>query len=318
MKILVVQIGRIGDTVLTTPLFRAIKQALPDAEIHVLASRTGAPVLVDNPRVKKIIVYRKDPFSLFLLLVRLQFSHYDWLIDPKDHPSTESSFIAGICRAKNKVGYNKPGSGVFIHAIPSNEENYNLHATERNLVCLKPLGFPMFSELRPELFFDRALQEKIRVEVFSGPQKSTLLNISAGHEIRYWTAENWAAVARYCINKGLRSILVHKPRDAHLAQKILELSPGLRIFHSSSIRDIVAIVPLVCCVVTLDTSVVHIASAFDVPQVALFLDVEWNLIKFRPLSGMSAAILPEKGMPVSSIPAGRVIDEVEKMLTTSK
>jgi ADP-heptose:LPS heptosyltransferase len=71
--------------------------------------------------------------------------------------------------------------------------------------------------------------------------------------------------------------------------------------------------PLVNLVVTLDTSVVHIASAFDVPQIALFPDVEWNLKKFRPLSSLSVVVQPEKGEMVSTIPVERVIGEIEKL-----
>jgi ADP-heptose:LPS heptosyltransferase len=67
-------------------------------------------------------------------------------------------------------------------------------------------------------------------------------------------------------------------------------------------------------VVTPDTSVVHIASAFNVPQVALFPPVEWNLHKFRPLSDRSVVLQPSEGAPLASIRTEDVIEAMENLL----
>ena len=140
MKILVVQIGKIGDMILTTPLFKALHQNMPGAHIHVLASRRGAPVVKGNPHLNAIVVYRKDPLRLFFLFIRIRCMRYDFLIDPKDHYSTESALLAQITRANVKVGFNKPGGNVFSHPLPTQEENFALHAAERNLLPMKSLG----------------------------------------------------------------------------------------------------------------------------------------------------------------------------------
>jgi ADP-heptose:LPS heptosyltransferase len=75
-----------------------------------------------------------------------------------------------------------------------------------------------------------------------------------------------------------------------------------------------ALVPQVCLVVTPDTSVVHIASAFNVPQVALFPPVEWNLNKFRPLSDSSIVLQPKEGETIAAIPVEVVVKAIHKTL----
>ena len=300
--------------VLTTPMFRVVANHIPNAELHVLASPRGAPVLQGNPRVKKIFIYRKDPFSLLLMFVRLRRTRYDWLIDPKDHPSREGAMLARICRAQNRVGYNREGEKIFSFGIPSNDENMALHAVTRNLACLRPLGVPHDADCRPELFPDARLTKKIRETILTDDRKTVLLNISAGDTSRYWPVDKWAKVAALCLARGLRVLIAYLPSDGHMAAALRDLQPGVILYHSSSINEIIAVMPLISLAVTPDTSIVHIASAFDVPQIALFPGVEWNLKKFRPLSSLSVVLQPEKGEAVCTIPAEKVIGEIEKLI----
>ena len=55
-SILVLRYDRIGDMVVTTPLFRALKKGFPDAEFCVLASQTNAAVIRNNPYIDQIYV----------------------------------------------------------------------------------------------------------------------------------------------------------------------------------------------------------------------------------------------------------------------
>ena len=58
-KMLVVKRDKIGDMLLTTPLFAHLKAVRPDIELHVLANDYNAWVLADNPHVDRLWVYRR-------------------------------------------------------------------------------------------------------------------------------------------------------------------------------------------------------------------------------------------------------------------
>jgi ADP-heptose:LPS heptosyltransferase len=313
MKILVVQLGKIGDMVLTTPLFRAIKEKFPDAQIHVLASRHGAPVVANHPRLRKIFVYSKDPFRFPALLIRLFLERYDIWIDPKDHYSMEGALLARVSRAKTKAGFNKKGKSVFSHSIAGQEECFSLHASSRNMRALKFLGITDQFDIRPELFPDAILQEATRARYSTREAKTILLNISAGDSCRYWEAQKWEAVAGFCEKKGFRVLLSFVPPDAALAQHIHARQPAVELFISSSIKDMIALMPDMRVVVSPDTSIVHIASAFNIPQIALFPASEWNLNKFRPLSDLSIVLQPGKEAAISTIPAADVVKALESL-----
>jgi ADP-heptose:LPS heptosyltransferase len=304
MKILVVQIGKIGDMILTTPLFKALRQNIPAAHIHAMVSRRGAPVVKGNPHLTTITVYRKDPVHLFLLLAKMRSTRYDVLIDPKDHYSTESALIARMSRANVKIGFNRPGKNVFSRPLPAQEDNAALHAAARNLLPLKSMGISNSADMRPELFPDSFLQAEVGERYGLRGAQTILLNVSAGDTSRLWEEEKWTDVAQYCISKGFRVLLSFQPSDMKRA----------RLFHSTSIRGMIALIPQVRLVITPDTSIVHIASAFNVPQVALFPPVEWNLNKFRPLSDSSIVLQPKEGEAIAAIPAENVIKAIQKIL----
>jgi ADP-heptose:LPS heptosyltransferase len=59
MKILVLKRDKIGDLLLSTPLFARLKAALPRSETHLLANDYNAWVAADNPHIDRIWIYRR-------------------------------------------------------------------------------------------------------------------------------------------------------------------------------------------------------------------------------------------------------------------
>ena len=59
-NILFLRYDRIGDMVITTPVFRELKLAYPEINISVLASKLNRGVLVNNPYVDKIYTNHKN------------------------------------------------------------------------------------------------------------------------------------------------------------------------------------------------------------------------------------------------------------------
>jgi ADP-heptose:LPS heptosyltransferase len=59
VKILVVRHDNVGDLVLTTPVFAALRQRFPEASIEALVNSYNAPVLAGHPDVDHVHVYTK-------------------------------------------------------------------------------------------------------------------------------------------------------------------------------------------------------------------------------------------------------------------
>jgi ADP-heptose:LPS heptosyltransferase len=149
MKIAIVQLGRIGDLILATTAIEMLKDRFPNAEIYFIASQSNFFVLNNNPDVTQVLVYNKNPAKFVAFLLKLKSIKFDIYIDPKDHFSDESRFLAVNANAKMKIGFNKKSENpqkrkhytkkAFDIEIPGAEENTKLHFVERIRNAVKPL-----------------------------------------------------------------------------------------------------------------------------------------------------------------------------------
>jgi ADP-heptose:LPS heptosyltransferase len=329
MKILVVQIGRLGDVILLTPMLRALKQKFPQSEIHFLAGRRNAIMLKGNPHVSKVFTYDKNPYKIILLLLQLRREKYDLWIDPKDHYSRESSLLARFSNAKKKIGCNKKGGEIFETHVEFPGEMKTLHMVERNLLAIQFLKvnhhnirseLPLLPESESFVgeFLKENAEEKNPSVLRTSPflretlKKKVVVNISASTESRYWQQEKWTELFKSDVFKNRQIFLTFAPEDLAKAEELLRETPGLTLFRSRSIWDVVSLVKAADVVITPDTAVVHIAAAFDKPIVALFPAQEWNFYKFRPLSTHAEELFKE-GRSIPQIPVSEVVEAVERI-----
>ena len=56
-RVLLVRLDNLGDVLLMSPAFRAVRQALPEAHLALLAGPAGREVGVLNPDIDETILY---------------------------------------------------------------------------------------------------------------------------------------------------------------------------------------------------------------------------------------------------------------------
>ncbi len=284
-KILIVQLNRLGDFILATPMLRALKEDNPQHQIHILASRHNSALAHAHPLVDKVLIHSKKIIPTLELLVQLKSEQYDYWIDPKDHFSREGYFFARWAKAKFKIGFNGKGrDAVFNVALPATEENYHDQVAVRNLRALQVFGL-QHADPRPRLFVEARCERKLQKFLEAQQiKKYFCVHLSASKEIRYWPQPNWIAFLREIGNDKRHFIITGDLRDAARAQEIVSHVPQARHYPAASVIDLFSVVQHADLVISPDTSVVHIAAAFDRPLLGLYSNEEWNLKKFYPLS----------------------------------
>src|ERR1700733_5736906 len=90
-KILIIQLKRAGDVIVTTPVIKALHQALPDAKIDFLVDKPFAPLLENNPDLHHVQIYDRD--HTWATWRRLRAASYDWIFDFQSSPR---SILAGL------------------------------------------------------------------------------------------------------------------------------------------------------------------------------------------------------------------------------
>lgn len=315
MKIGIFLVGRIGDMILSTPMYSAIKKKYPEARITVIAGRANYNLLKNNPFIENVWVFDKNPFKLIPLLFKIIFHKFDYWLDPKDHFSTESSAIARLCGAKNTVGYNRPKSHNFDFEIPSDEANHRLHYSQRVFNALIPLGmnYPKIIP-KPELYEDKDFDDSIVNSYLDKTKKNLLINLSATSHTRIYNSENWIKViSRINLNK-FNVILSFVENEEAIANEIQSKIADVKLFDSKSIWDVISLVKRVDYVISPDTSVIHIASAFNIPQISLFNDHKENFVRFKPTSEKSIHIMPNDSQNVNNISADEILSAFERLV----
>src|ERR1700723_1924980 len=98
-RILLIRLKGIGDVILSTPLFRALKKKFPSAQIDLVTRSFCEPVVRHNPYLNRVILYPEKSESLGVLIQfvkRLRGEKYDWVIDLAAEPrSAWLTFLTG-------------------------------------------------------------------------------------------------------------------------------------------------------------------------------------------------------------------------------
>lgn len=156
MKILIIKRDKIGDMLLTTPMLAWLRQALPHAEIHVLANDYNAWVLNGNsavdrvwvlPRVKHAGKIRMGAaWTTLRQMLALRWQDFDWVIVGNGEESHRAIRRATWIKGRHTVSYVAPGKHYpeLSHALPIPQ---NEHESRRLAYLATPLGLNLPPQL---------------------------------------------------------------------------------------------------------------------------------------------------------------------------
>src|SRR5688572_30938053 len=85
-RILIIRLSAIGDVIVTTPVSRALREALPDAYLAWVVEPRAKDVLAGNPYLDEVIVWDRPKGSLSPRVMAeihgtLKPKRFDWAID---------------------------------------------------------------------------------------------------------------------------------------------------------------------------------------------------------------------------------------------
>ncbi|MCB0703145.1 MAG: glycosyltransferase family 9 protein [Candidatus Kapaibacterium sp.] len=306
MKILVIRLGRIGDMILSTPLLYQLKNSSENIIVDVLASNDNHSILKYADYVDNVYIWNKNPFKLIPLIMRLRKMNYDVILEPKDHFSTESYFIAGLVKAEKRIGFVNGESSIFdVDVSVFNQDK--THFQDRILSTLKALDItPDYSLNIPLMYLNyKADMQNVREEYI-------IVNISASNESKSLQFDLAKEILVYLKSKNIKVYLLSAPNHNDLAQKLSEITNIERAI-TKSIIDTFPIIHRAKGVITADTSVVHIAGTYDTPVMVLSKSIEQELLKFAPKSDINLVLKSNSGERIE-ISKTKLIDSIDKFL----
>lgn len=273
-NILVAQTAFLGDLVLTTPLFRALKRLYPAASLTLLTTPQAAPLAEEDPHLDRIITYdKKGGETLLAAAKKLRGEKFDLMLAP--HRSHRTSILGFLSRIPTRVGYSEAGFA-FLHTLKVSRP-MDAHEVDRILALLMPLGAKAAPEdLRLFCGFTSAEEESVDAVLRAGgvAPGERLAGLCPGSvwATKRWPAAYWAELADRLTGAGWRVALVGGPDDRETAAKVVALAkaPLVDGVGKTKLKALPAWLIRCGLFVTNDSAPLHVAAALGVPTVAIF------------------------------------------------
>ena len=272
-SILFIRIDRVGDMVLSTPAFRAIKAASPHVRLTVMASPTNAAILKNNPDVDDVIVY--DSFAglhdKIRLIKKLRSQQFDLAIDPYNDYELKTACLAALSGAAHRVGYSGFGREIFFNHLAPKIEGEK-HFVDITLHPLKGIGIS--SENRhPTIYLDddeQAWATKWMEENRLQSKKLIAIHPGAYYETQRWPQEYWADLIRLIRKQTQDKVIVFGgPTDAKVVGNFLtKFSDPVCLYIHADIRKFLALLAQCCMLVCNNSGPLHCAVALNIPTVS--------------------------------------------------
>jgi lipopolysaccharide heptosyltransferase II len=259
-KILVIRLSSIGDIILTTPLVRRLRRAFPEAQIDYLVKPAFKQLLAHNPRINTVLT--TDQQSL---------DRYDVIIDLQNNFRSKR-LRSG--KAKTLFFYRKQNWKKWLLV----QFKVNLFKTctpvpERYIEAAEELGLKD-DGLGCELFVGKDAQAYAS-QMLTGEFPKLAVCYGAKHFTKQFPVEKFARVLNDLLDRHqIDVLLLGGKEDAALGEEIfrrIEKKDRVKDFSGKcSLMETAALLSASDAVLTNDTGLMHMASAFGKPMVVLF------------------------------------------------
>ena len=318
-KYLFVRQDRIGDVLVSTPLIHAMKDRYPHATVDFLLSSNNHFVLANEPLVRKRWIYKKTAASAIDILRKVRREQYDFVIDLMDNPSATSTILCALAGGKWNVGLSKENAYTYDISVPllSRKET---HIIDRLAMLLTVFGISRDDQ---DLRVHYNVLPESREFAASFLKHHNLLdrdiigvNISPGEGTRFWGVENYQALISWLRKEysGSPILVLYQPSDAPVAQTITRRFPEVVLSpETKSFDQFAAFIQTLWMLITPDTSAVHLAAAFSIPSVVMYVQSNKELRIWEPYGSLSETVVTDID-DLRRISQAEVFHAVEKLV----
>lgn len=318
-KFLFVRQDRIGDVLVSTPLFAELKHAYPASTVDVLLSTNNHFVLENDPFVRKRWIYRKNIIAIVKLLRDLRSEQYDFVIDLMDNPSATSTLLLAWAGGRWNVGLEKENAYVYDVCVPllSRKET---HIVDRLAELLKVFRVKV-DNARLRLHY-RTSQESMNFAADFWEKKQLTgkkvvgINISPTDGVRFWGVENFQRFIQFFGERyqSFDILLLFHPADKQVAGNIAAPFPQVILSpETHSFDQFAALIQRLSFLITPDTSAVHVAAAFQIPSVILYVQSNPDLRIWEPYHAPSETLVTPVD-DLKTIPPEKVLQAFDRLV----
>jgi predicted lipopolysaccharide heptosyltransferase III len=277
MRILLIQLRRLGDLILTTPAILALRDRFPKAHIALAVTADCESLVPAIPAVNKPFICKRGMRNVTLSR-ELRAGNFNCAIDFTQND--RSGWLAFVSGAPRRIASEQWRRKSKLRARFYNEfvpcAMKDMHTIDYNLALLQPLGISSAS-IEPMLDLPRSSQEAAAkiIEREIGNQPFAIFHPGSTRPEKFWKPDRWAEIIAFAKNQlGLQPLLSSGNsalERALIAEIHSHLSvPAIDLAGSVDLLTLAALIARARLLVTVDSAPTHLAAAMKTPQVVLF------------------------------------------------
>lgn len=285
VKILIIRLSALGDTIHTIPLVAAIKKAYPESEIGWVVEDKAHQFVCNNPLVDKCYElprkqWKKRGLSFknlkeyFEIIKKINDEHYDIVIDTQQ--LFKSASIMAFLNIKRKITHQDGREFSYLFAnefVKSSRKQFdvNFHVVKRNLEFANHLGIKTdeIEFVLPPV--DEQAKEKVQTLLATLDTHKPIVTISPATtwDNKHWNKDYWIEVIN-AVSMSSNIVMTGSLADSKLIDSIIakaELDNILNLAGKTNLMELSEVFSHSDVVISPDSGSAHIAWATGKPAV---------------------------------------------------
>jgi ADP-heptose:LPS heptosyltransferase len=340
-NILFPRMDHLGDIICTLPSLHSLKRKFPASKITFLAARWSSGPLRDNPHLYDELMLWDAPWhdkkkkfygifglhKLIPFLRRLRATEFDLTIQPRgDGMDVAIAVFSRHKHAISGIDTNRPLSmslAKFIDTPVLFNYYKTYHLSEWPALCLKTLDIKISKKDIIDCFKTYVFPD-IETELDEWKKKDftvCALMIGSGNAARQWPVNKFCLLIEALYRKKIVTILLGSQSEINTENKIIQsiTVPIIDMVDKTDFKRLSSILRNSDFTITLDTSIMHLASLVNIKTIALFGPGNINLAK--PVFSRNSVIKKELGCSgcgdICHFAHGKVYTPCMNMITVS-
>jgi heptosyltransferase-1 len=315
-EILFIKTSSLGDVIHHMPAVTDARKNFPNAKISWMVEEAYVPLAKLHPGVDDVIPvairrWRKAilKFSTFTktwkevrrLRAKLRLKRFDKIIDTQGLVKTVmlAKWARGERHGYDAKSIREPFASRSYHV--KHEVSRELHAVDRNrALTAAALGYKVEGKT------DYGIDRKRIAPVSDAPY--ALLFHATAQERKEWPEERWIEVGKALEAKGITPVLPWgNDREHARSHRIKNALKNARVPDKQPLGEVAGLIAGATLVVGVDTGLLHLAAALEVPLVAIFIATKPGLsgpVSSGPMTTLgTAGEMPTASEVISAIEA---------------
>ena len=287
MKILILRFSSIGDIVLTTPVIRCIKQQVENVEVHFATKKVFKTILEYNPYVDKLHLLESD---LKPLLADLKAENFDFIIDLHNNLRTR---IIKLNLSVKSYSFKKLNFEKFLLTTFKINKMPDIHIVDRYLATAKVLNIKNDGK-----GLDYFVPKKDEVDIAKFGIKTKYVGFVLGAKFATKRMPN-TKILEVCKQINEPIVFLGGKEDKEVGEFLRKELNRKDVFNASgkfNLNQSASLVKQARIIITHDTGLMHIASAFNKKIISVWGNTVPNLGMYQYVSTENRIIVETKGL----------------------